>query len=241
MNENPSNYYFQSLVLHASGRFTFCNAGNYNPTPEDIIECKPRYQVGDKLWVKETFLIANTDTLIWQYKADTAYPENYKWKSSLFMPKKAARIWLEVTGVRCERLHDITEADAIAEGIEKINLNEPFEGYKEYFINGCTMGVLPIDSFHSLWMKINGVESMQSNPLVFIYEFKKIEKKGIPWKHYTYHYHYKSAHTNNIFIGGSKTTMQDEDKIIESEGEAFRLFCAENKVTPIEYTIFFEK
>ena len=177
VNENPNDWNILKYRMIANQEFLFYPKQG---SIDKLTECKPRYQIGDRLWVKETFLIANTDTLIWQYKADTAYPENYKWKSSLFMTKKAARIWLEVTGVRCERLHDITEADAIAEGIEKINLNEPFEGYKEYFINGCTMGVLPIDSFHSLWMKINGVESMQSNPWVFIYEFKKIEKKGIP-------------------------------------------------------------
>lgn len=97
-------------------------------------------------------------------------------RSSLFMPKEAARIWLEVTGVRCERLHDISEADAIAEGIEKVQINQPFEGYKEYYIPGITMGIKPIDSFFSLWMSINGLESMQSNPWVFIYEFKRIEK-----------------------------------------------------------------
>jgi len=149
-----------------------------------MIICKPRYQVGDKFWVKETFfdtkkfkqapLFADSNEFI--FKADKdAFIGDHKWKPSLFMPKVASRLWVEVTEVRCERLYDITEADAIAEGIEKINMNEPFEGYKEYFINGCTMGVKPIDSFHSLWMKINGLESMQSNPWVFIYEFKRIE------------------------------------------------------------------
>lgn len=89
-------------------------------------------------------------------------------RSSLFMPKKAARIWLECTGVRCERLQDIKEADAIAEGILKGE--SKFMNYhtkKFEFINGKY-------SFYSLWVKINGEDSYYLNPWVFIYEFKRI-------------------------------------------------------------------
>jgi hypothetical protein len=145
---------------------------------------KPRYQVGDHLWVKETFSFAPLtpetkpfypDLSDYVFKAGSDYA-SVKWKSSLFMPKVATRIWLECTAVRCEQLQSITEADAIAEGIEKVNVNQPFEGYKEYFIKGFTTGVKPVHSFFSLWMSINGIESLQLNPWVFVYEFKRIEK-----------------------------------------------------------------
>ena len=89
-------------------------------------------------------------------------------RSSLFMPKKAARIWLECTGVRCERLQDITETDAIAEGILKGE--SKFMNYhtkKFEFINGKY-------SFYSLWVKKNSEDSYYLNPWVFIYEFKRI-------------------------------------------------------------------
>lgn len=166
-------------------RLTF--GPNEKPT-EEYRRAKSKYQVGDYIWVREIWcepILFDGCEKDFYYKAD--YPEGIladidsryvtgKWKPSLFMPKAAARIWLEVTGVRCERLHDISEADAIAEGIEKVRINQPFEGYKEYYIPGITMGIKPIDSFFSLWMSINGLESMQSNPWVFIYEFKRIEK-----------------------------------------------------------------
>ena len=67
-----------------------------------------------------------------------------------------------------------------------------------------------------------------------------MKKSEVPWKHYTYHYNYRSGGINNIYIGGCKTTMQDEAKIIESEKESFQLWCAENKVTPIDYSVTFE-
>jgi len=104
------------------------------------------------------------------------------WKrNSLFMPKAAARIWLECTGVRCERLQDITEADAIAEGIESwespIHIGK--RSYQDYLQPGkkdidCPF-INPITSFMTLWNKINGEKSWNHNPWVFVYSFKKLE------------------------------------------------------------------
>ena len=97
------------------------------------------------------------------------------------MPKKRARIFLEVTNVRVERLKDISEEDAISEGIDKkgdlyFNYVES-EGYfkksfpKEYFYKE-----IPKVSFMSLWAKINGIDSWIANPWVWVYEFKVVEK-----------------------------------------------------------------
>ena len=56
VNLNPSDYYLQSLVLHATGQYTFAPVKpNDQPLHTRIIECKPRYNVGDILWVKETW------------------------------------------------------------------------------------------------------------------------------------------------------------------------------------------
>ena len=104
-----------------------------------------------------------------------------KWKPSIYMPKKRARIFLEVTNVRVERLKDISEEDAISEGIDKkgdlyFNYVES-EGYfkksfpKEYFYKE-----IPKVSFISLWAKINGIDSWIANPWVWVYEFKVVEK-----------------------------------------------------------------
>lgn len=151
--------------------------------------CKPRYQVGDMLWVKETwsdYAAAIRHTLkdgvkiekkladIILYKADTAFPENYKWKSSLFMKKQHARLWIEVTNVRCERLQSISHADAISEGIKFVYGND-FTMHFDYVETEYKLRY-PSHSFFTLWRSINGNDSVAANPWVWVYEFKLITK-----------------------------------------------------------------
>ena len=88
------------------------------------------------------------------------------------MPKKRARIFLEVTNVRVERLQDITEEDAIAEGIERVSIAPFVHRFKNYLCNNKFIG--PKESFKTLWMKINGIDSWKSNPWVWVYEFKQV-------------------------------------------------------------------
>lgn len=101
------------------------------------------------------------------------------WKPSLFMPKEAARIFLKVTNVRCERLQDISEEDAIAEGISfqfyDTDFKEEMPRYKNY-LNKLFQTSSPIYSFASLWRKINGKDSWKKNPWVWVYDFERIEK-----------------------------------------------------------------
>ena len=71
--------------------------------------CRPPYEPGDILYVRETFMQAAAHTF-W-YKADdnSWIPEGLHWHPSIHMPKEAARIWLKVTDVRVERLQDMTD------------------------------------------------------------------------------------------------------------------------------------
>lgn len=95
-------------------------------------------------------------------------------RPSLFMPKNIARVKLECTGVRCERLQDISEEDAINEGIEKLG-----NGYLSYTKNTTSLhtgAAAGYRSYISLWESINGKDSWLANPWVFIYDFKRIEK-----------------------------------------------------------------
>ena len=96
---------------------------------------KPRYQVGDILYVRETWSCLRLgngrtvpyDTQYW-YKADEKnYNPDNKWRPSIHMPKVAARIFLRVTDVRFEKLNDITEEDATAEGFNGINATTYYE------------------------------------------------------------------------------------------------------------------
>lgn len=96
-----------------------------------------------------------------------------KLRPSIHMPRWASRITMEVTGVRVERLQDISEADAIAEGVG--TPPTPAE-----YRDACGELVLPSrrtarEAYRVLWEAINGPESWSANPWVWVVEFKRIE------------------------------------------------------------------
>jgi hypothetical protein len=134
-----------------------------------LLKC-PYGQPGDRLWVRETWAdnIPGCPNGI-TYKADHIDPKGdgpanpIKWKPSIHMPKAAARIWLEVTNVRGERLREITEEDAIAEGI-RIGI-----GGMPYF--SCR------EAFAALWNSLNAKRGYgcDSNPFVWAISFKTLE------------------------------------------------------------------
>ncbi len=100
------------------------------------------------------------------------------WTPSIHMPKWAARIWLEVTGVRVERLQDLSPADAIAEGIvEHSGVDVPGYGLtdcpEKYLAND------PRDAFRDLWESINGPDSWRANVWVWVVSFKLTERKAV--------------------------------------------------------------
>ena len=142
------------------------------------------YQIGDILWVRETWQTTwNENKKSWDtiYKADGGYWIDddgiMKWKPSIYMPKEAARIFLEVSNVRVERLKDISEEDAIEEGIEIIHYAENIlPVFRNYLLKEKKGTLNPRLSFRTLWEKINGEDSWNANPWVWVYEFKVVEK-----------------------------------------------------------------
>lgn len=146
-------------------------------------------QIGDIFWVRETWqhtkilnLNAQDENYGFVYRAD-GQPwkdfEGWTWKPSIFMPKEACRMFLEVVDVRVERLHDISEEDAISEGITEYAYGY-WRNYTSSFCGGRPKTdedfKNPIESFKSLWESINGKESLKSNPWVWVYDFEKTEK-----------------------------------------------------------------
>jgi hypothetical protein len=124
-------------------------------------EIKCPYEVGDVLWVRETF--AEWPKVCFQYKASTQIgSEIGNWKPSIHMPKKACRIFLKVKSIRVERLQDISEEDAQAEGAIQHEAETDWLTAKY--------------GFQMIWETIFGKESWKENPYVFVYEFEKIEK-----------------------------------------------------------------
>ena len=142
------------------------------PCVFSFIKWRSKYQVGDVLWVRETFGITkDRETLC--YRADFTETDVrvtntiIKWKPSIFMPKEACRIFLRVTNVRVERLQDISVEDILKEGAPLITIT----GNNEDFINSKLKGW-----WYDLWTSINGKGAWEANPYVFVYEFQRVEK-----------------------------------------------------------------
>lgn len=98
-------------------------------------------------------------------------------KPSIHMPRWASRILLEITDIRIERLQDISEADALAEGVEPVEIICSRDGektaYRDYEFSGIYPNS-PKDSFKSLWRKINGADSWAANPWVWVVSFRVV-------------------------------------------------------------------
>jgi hypothetical protein len=167
-----------------------------------VIAC-PYGKAGDLLWVKETYALMSVDgrrvsvaraermppgkTLaqtdggleLIEVDAETAEwcrtrIDCERWKPSIFMPRWASRITLRITEVRCERLQNISEEDAIAEGVEKISTTEcGNDVWKAYDQPDCGKGYLAAGySYKTLWESINGAGSWDANPWVWAVSFE---------------------------------------------------------------------
>ena len=143
----------------------------YDEAQKEVLEkfeC-PYGKIGDHLYVKETwYKTKHVLPSIICYKADYNDPENYKWKPSLFMPKKYARIWLEVTEIKVQQLHQISFDDILAEGcIERYEIKKCYASFTgQNFIR---------NKWIKLWDSINVKKGYGwgKNPYVWVIEFKR--------------------------------------------------------------------
>lgn len=144
----------------------------------------------DRLWVRETFAEVGSigkpiDWFEYQYRADFRdgiWNGDHsmcfdRWKPSIFMPRAASRITLEIESIHVERLQDINEADAIAEGVSEVGIGmHMYKMYTDYTklweMGGYCLSAAV--SYQSLWESINGIESWDVNPWVWVITFKKI-------------------------------------------------------------------
>lgn len=153
----------------------------------------PYGQPGDRLWVRESFCKIIGQSGGW---IETDYQATYthgfrlgdslglkkRWTPSIHMPRDASRITLEITSVRVERLQDISEADAMAEGIVECPIPADDEGPRRigYMVGPddgkSGLSVTPIQAYRDLWESINGPDSWTTNPWVWVVEFKRLQK-----------------------------------------------------------------
>lgn len=126
--------------------------------------CCPFGAVGDRIWVRETFGDCGARLVYRADSDDGASCTVKRWTPSIHMPRWASRILLEITNVRVERLNDISEEDAQAEGVSP-----------------STHAITPPEAvyrvgFGELWRSIYGDEGWKKNPWVWVIEFKRIQE-----------------------------------------------------------------
>ena len=117
--------------------------------------------VGDRLWVRETFALGTQPRQAFYLEARLpGHANTLKWRPSIFMPRWASRITLEITNIRVERLQRITKDDSRAEGIGGIS------------VRGEDTTRM---AFAHLWDTINSKRApWASNPWVWVVEFRRI-------------------------------------------------------------------
>ena len=172
----------------------------------DCLPC-PYGEPGTHLWVRETWaygvhaMAAERDEdgpFVYAADGTTQGRLCDRWRPSIHMPRATSRITLEVTGVRVERLQDISEADAMAEGCNARPFPGPWwQGYMRRpdgeLMHQQVMGETPPewmiephqmkakthldvsarDEYRNLWNSINGPDSWQANPWVWVVEFRR--------------------------------------------------------------------
>lgn len=120
--------------------------------------------VGDRIWVRETWARYNIDQdshdMAYRATSPADWPEEGRWRPSIHMPRWASRLMLEITGVRVERLQAITLGDVCKE-----------IGCGLYDFRPATYG---FQVWENLWKSIYGEENWQSNPWVWVIEFKVV-------------------------------------------------------------------
>jgi len=179
---NPGPYLHAPLDCEAICERLGWEPGDCNPTVVERLY--PRWFPGDRLWVRETWAWPNEDDVIYRadlearelvagWKRDPNYPQ-ISWRSPILMPRWASRITLGVTDVRCERLWEISEEGARAEGItdgECLDCGEPEPC-------GCDSPMpAPVDTFARLWDAQNTKRGHPwvSNPWVWAITFEAEE------------------------------------------------------------------
>jgi hypothetical protein len=147
------------------------------------------HPVGTRLWVRETWSpdhqsfyphfrtvyranwdVETEDGEVYSPEARAYFP--FKWRPSIHMPRWASRITLEVTGVRVQRLQDLSDIEAQAEGIRRRGPDIGWHwetGYGEHY-------QAPRYAFQALWKQVNGPNSWAVNPWVWAYTFKKVRR-----------------------------------------------------------------
>ncbi|MPS93332.1 hypothetical protein [Comamonas sp.] len=142
-------------------RETFVQGYEYDPVIDRLRTCDDE---GNNLPMK-TWFRATEPCLTWS--DEDGWETKVPWKPAIHMPKALARIWLEITGVRVERLQQITEADCVAEGTAGGHGSIPDYAYS----------ATPLEHFRHIWESTGG--DWAANPWVWVIDFKRITHSAL--------------------------------------------------------------
>jgi len=154
-----------------------------------VVDWCPYGRVGERLYVKERFAywigreaVAYSDMchksiedIEWEDEVNISnIAEGGKWKSPMYMPRWASRITLEITDIRVERVQDITEEDAKAEGCDDTPYEQPWDGPGTW--EGVKFGWITRARYRTLWNSLNAKRgySWEKNPWVWAITFKVV-------------------------------------------------------------------
>jgi len=155
-----------------------------NDSKTNVLKSDERYfacpfgQIGDRIWVRETFASIFKDEGPVCYRATDSSMHSGAWTPSIHMPRWASRITLEITNIRVERVQDISEQDAIADGFKALpgckwhTFEEADAGMPMHDHTAC-------DAFEAFWCNQYGEESWSSNDWVWVIEFKRIDNQQV--------------------------------------------------------------
>ena len=175
------------------GKWTYPNRGAHEfwgeeyKLPENIKDeelskqWNPPYHTDDILYVRETWKKAPDGYYYYEDWQRNDIADVTKWKPSIHMPKKAARIWLKVTDVRVERLQDITPKGAESEGVGNLFYDDIGYGEKNYRTEVDPEYGIAKEQFAWLWestIKKSDIDryGWDANPWVWAIEFERCEK-----------------------------------------------------------------
>lgn len=190
INKEPDKYRLYAAQLANHSSFAF-----YSGPDNPLRFARPRYLPGETVYIKEAWRVEKENPIrtldtgaIYDYAPPTIMYKLAKqphiaalfhdWKSPMFMPVRYARYFIKILDARPERLQEITEEDAIAEGITKSSWEWDIAPYRSVIHIGVNAGrSIATAAYMDLWDSINPKTPWASNPWVWKYTFKLTESK----------------------------------------------------------------
>jgi hypothetical protein len=173
---------FREIIISRTGFFNVnsknglvtsvwqCDANGWNG--ENLIPVKPRFKPGETVYLKEPYIDEENDwvgNLLQSYLGKE--PQESKVRSATQMPERLAKHFIEITGVKAERLQDNTDSDCVKQGI-RLNPRYDDDVRDEKIL---ISSIAYIATYADLIDEIHGKDTWESNPFVWVYDFKLIK------------------------------------------------------------------